>query len=58
VLVNGRARRLDDEHVGAADVLVDLERDFGVGKSMQAGRSEGNAEVLGYLLRQCGMRTP
>ncbi len=32
VLVDGRAGRLHDEHVGAADVLLDLEGDFGVGE--------------------------
>ena len=36
VLVDRRARRLDDEHVRAADVLVDLERHFRVRKTAAA----------------------
>jgi len=31
VLIDRIARRLDDEDVGAADVLVDLERNLGIG---------------------------
>jgi hypothetical protein len=52
VLVDRRARRLHDEDVRAADVLVDLERHFRVRKAMQAGDAHGDAEVLGNLLRQ------
>ena len=52
VRVDRRAGRLDDEDVGAADVLVDLERDFGVGKPAQAGLPELHPEELGNLSRE------
>ena len=48
----GDAGRLHDEDVRAADVLVDLERDFGVRKPMQPGGAQRDAEMLGNLLRQ------
>ena len=52
VLIDGRARRLDDEHVGPADVLVDLKRDLAVGEPAQPRLPDLNAEKLGDLLRQ------
>ncbi len=39
----GVRRRLDDEHVRAPDVLVDLERDLAVRKPMQPSRPERQA---------------
>ena len=56
MLINGRAGGLDDEHIGAADVLVNLKGDFSVGESMQACSTHGDAEVLSNLLRECRMR--
>ena len=55
VRIDRRAGRLDDEDVGAADVLVDLKRDFGVGKPAQAGLSEFHPEELGNLSRKLRM---
>ena len=52
VLVDRRRRRLHDEHVGAADVLVDLERDLAVGEPAQPGLPERNAQKVGDLLGQ------
>jgi hypothetical protein len=56
VLVDRCAGRLNDEDVRAADVLVDLKRDFRVGKAMQTGDAQGDAEVFGNLLRQRWVR--
>ena len=56
VLVDRCRGRLDDEDIGAADVLVDLERDLAVGKPMQPRGPERHAEMLGDLPRQRGMR--
>jgi len=39
----GRGSRLNDEHILAADVLVDLERHFSVGKAPQPSRPDGDA---------------
>ena len=49
VLIDGRAGRLHQEHVGAADVLVDLERHLGIGKSPQPRLPHRHAEELGDL---------
>ena len=57
VLIDRRAGRLHDEDVGAADVLVDLKRDFGVGKPAQAGLTEFHPEELGNLSRELRMST-
>ena len=46
------AGRLHDEDVGAANVFVDLERDFGVGKPAEACLSELHPEELGDLSRE------
>ena len=49
VLVDRRARGLDHEDVGAANVLVDLERDFRVRKTQQPRLAELHAEELANL---------
>ena len=56
MLIDRRAGRLDDEDVGAADVLVDLERDLGVGEAAQPGLPERHAEELGDLPGQARVR--
>ena len=57
MFIDRRAGRLHDEDVGAADVLVDLERDFGVGNPPQPGRPEGDSQELGELTGQARVRT-
>jgi hypothetical protein len=52
VLVDRPGGGLDDEHVHAADVLVDLERDLRVGEAMEPGLAHRHAQELGNLLRQ------
>src|SRR5690606_27678327 len=47
-----------DDDVGAPDVLVDLKRDFRVGKPLQAAFSKRDAEKIGNLTRESGMRAP
>src|SRR6185436_4241069 len=49
---------LHDEHVGAADVLVDLKRHFGVGKPPQPRLPDLDTEKSRDLARQLGMRAP
>ena len=56
VLVDRPARRLHDEHVGAADVLVDLERDLRVRKAVQPGLPERHAQEFRDLPRQLRVR--
>ena len=46
------AGRLNDEDIGAADVLVDLKGDFGVGKPAQAGLTEFHPEELADVSRK------
>jgi len=58
VLIDRGAGGLHDEDIGPADVLVDLERDFGVGKPPQTGLPERDPQVLRDLLRQFGVRAP
>ena len=55
VLIDRRPGRLHDEHVGAADVLVDLKRDFRVGKPPQPRLARLDAEKRRNLSRQVGM---
>ena len=57
VLIDRRASRLHQEHVGAADVLVDLERHLGIGEAAQTGLADGHAQELGDLTGQARMRT-
>jgi hypothetical protein len=52
VLVDLRTGRLHDEHVGPADVLVDLERDLRVGKPLQPRMADLDLQELGNLLSQ------
>ena len=49
MLVDGRRRRLHDEDIRPADVLVDLERHLGVRKPVQPCAAELDAELLGDL---------
>src|SRR5439155_4477446 len=56
VLIDRVARRLNHEHVGPADVLVDLKRDLRIGKPPQPRLSGGHAEKRRDLARQLGMR--
>ena len=52
VLVHRIRRRLDDEDVRAANVLVDLKRDLAVREPSQPRLSERDPEAVGDLLRQ------
>src|SRR5439155_19368526 len=45
-----RVRRLDDEDVPAADVLVDLDEDLAVGEAADRHRAERLPQVLRHLL--------
>ena len=57
MLIDRRARRLDDEDIGAADVLVDLERDFRVRKAAQPALPQRHAQKLADLAsRAAGAR--
>ena len=56
--VDIRAGRLHDEDVGAADVLVDLERDLRVGKALQPRVPDRDAKKLTNLRREGGMSSP
>jgi hypothetical protein len=56
VLVYRVRRRLHDEDVGPADVLVDLERDLAVGKPAQASLPQRDAEEVGNLAGQLRVR--
>ena len=52
VLVHRRAGRLNEKHVAAADVFVDLAGDFAVGKLAERDVAQRHAEVFGDPLRQ------
>ena len=54
--IDVRAGRLHDEDVGAADVLVDLERDLGVREPLQPRVPDLDPEELRDLLGQGAMR--
>ncbi len=59
VLIDRVAGRLHDEHVGAADVLVDLERDLGVGEPSQPGLPERRCRATRQIsLSSCGCALP
>ena len=59
VLVDRVRRRLHDEHVGAADVLVDLERHLAVGEPAQARLPERNAQdTRRSPVDSCGFALP
>ena len=52
VVVDRRAGGLDDEHVAAADVLVDLAGDFAVGEAADLRLAEGQAEIIADFFGQ------
>ena len=58
VVVHRRARRLDDEDVGAADVLVDLAVVLAVGEVVERQLPERNLEVVADLPGERRMRAP
>ena len=51
IVVGGKARRLDDEHVLAADIFLNLDEDFHVRETAHDGFGHRNFEVLGRWLR-------
>jgi hypothetical protein len=52
-MVVGRIRRrLDDEHVRAADVFLDFDEDFHVGETADDGLGQRQMEPVGDFLRQ------
>src|SRR5437762_4752802 len=55
VLIDGCGGWLHDEDVGAADVLVDLERDLGVGKPPQPRLAHLHAEKRRNVAGESGM---
>ena len=57
VFVDRRAGGLDDEHVAAADVLVDLAGDFAVGEIAHHRPAQRQAQVLANSLGQGRMGT-
>ncbi len=57
MLVDRRARGLHDEDIRAANVLVDLKRDLGVGKTQQPRLPKLHAEELADLGGERPMRT-
>src|SRR6516225_3133905 len=56
--IDVRAGRLHDEHVGPADVLVDLERDLRVRKPLQLRASHGNLQKVRDLFSERLVRAP
>ena len=56
VLVRRRARRLEDEDVAGADVLLDLDVDFAVREAADLGFAEADRQVRGDVLRERGIR--
>src|SRR5258706_9837531 len=58
MLIDRVARRLHDEDVGPADVLVDLKRNFGVGKTAQPRLPHRHAEKRRNLARELGVGAP
>src|SRR5450830_25680 len=46
VFVGRSAGGLDHEHIASANVLVDLDSDFTIGKTTHMGRAERGAEVF------------
>ena len=55
IVVGGKARRLDDEHVLAADIFLDLDEHFHVGEAADLGLDEGQLEILADRLGQCAV---
>ena len=58
VAVHRRTGRLDDEHVAAADVLVELDADFAVGKIADFDRRQRDPQILGDFAGQRRMGPP
>src|SRR5690606_25516271 len=56
VLVGGRAGRLDDERLAAADVLEDLDVDLAVAEAPDVRLREWHAQYPGDVVRELGMR--
>ena len=54
IVVGRKARRLDDEHVLAADVLLDLDEHFHVREAADDGLGERQLEILGDGLGKRG----
>ncbi len=52
VLVDRRTGRLHNEHVSAADILLDPHRDFAVGKVIENDSPQGVPQAIGNSLRQ------
>ena len=52
VVVGRERRRLDDEAVLAADVLLDLDEDLHVGEALHLASGQGHAEVRADCLGQ------
>jgi len=46
VFVDGVAETLDNEHVGAPDILLDLDEDFAIGEPCDSALAESHAEVV------------
>ena len=47
IVVRGEVRRLDDEDVLAADILVNFDEDFLVGETAHAGIGQRQLEIIG-----------
>src|SRR5205814_1530013 len=58
VFVHRGRRRLHDEDVGPADVLVDLKRHLAVGEAAKPRLPDRNPEEVGNLLRQLRVGAP
>ena len=58
VVVRRIARRLDDEHVLAAHVLVDLDENLFVGEAADARLGKGNLEIVGNRSGQRRVAVP
>ena len=46
IVVGGKAGRLDDEHVLAADIFLDLDEDLHVGEAAHHRLGEGQLQIL------------
>ena len=52
IVVGGKAGRLDDEHVLAADILLDLDEHFHVGEAAHHGLDQRQLQILADGLGQ------
>ena len=57
VLIYRWAGRLNQEHIAAANVLVQLDADLSVGKIADIQLAEANAQVSGDFFRQIRIRS-